>query len=157
MFCGRNKELKQLNELYHSKQFEFVVFYGRRRVGKSMDENFVSLFFDDSGRLFDEPTNLLKQEMKEPASYHSIISVIAGGASRLNEIATSTGLESGGCSNQISSLIKLRIVKKEYPLTEPNSRKTIYRLEDSMFLFWYRFVRPNINGIIRGVGAHLYE
>ena len=35
MFVGRKKELNKLNELYRSEQFEFVVFYGRRRVGKT--------------------------------------------------------------------------------------------------------------------------
>ena len=53
----------------------------------SLDKNLIELFFDESGRLFEEPVNLLKQELREPATYHSIISAIAGGASRLNEIA----------------------------------------------------------------------
>lgn len=35
MFIGRERELKSLNSLYASNQFEFVVIYGRRRVGKS--------------------------------------------------------------------------------------------------------------------------
>ena len=101
----------------------------------SLDKNLIELFFDESGRLFEEPVNLLKQELREPATYHSIISAIAGGASRLNEIAGKTGLETSGCSNQIASLIALGIIRKETPVTEPaTSRKTIYRLEDSMFL-----------------------
>ena len=123
----------------------------------SLDKNLIELFFDESGRLFEEPVNLLKQELREPATYHSIISAIAGGASRLNEIAGKTGLETSGCSNQITSLIALGIIRKETPVTEPAaSRKTIYRLEDSMFLFWYRFVRPNISGITRGIGETIY-
>lgn len=40
--------------------------------------------------------NLLKQELREPAIYNSIISAIAGGSARANEIATKVGLESGG-------------------------------------------------------------
>lgn len=123
----------------------------------SLDKNLIELFFDESGRLFEEPVNLLKQELREPATYHSIISSIAGGASRLNEIAGKTGLETSGCSNQIASLITLGIIRKETPVTEPaTSRKTIYRLEDSMFLFWYRFVRPNTSGITRGIGETIY-
>ena len=35
MFIGREKELKSLNSLYDSGKFEFVVLYGRRRVGKT--------------------------------------------------------------------------------------------------------------------------
>lgn len=125
---------------------------------KNLDSNITDLFFDESGRLFEEPSNLLKQELKEPASYHSIISAIASGHSRINEIATKTGLETSGCSNQISSLISLGIVKKVIPVTEKeNSRKTLYSLCDTMFLFWYRFVRPNLSAISRGAGSAVYE
>ena len=35
MFVGRSKELKKLQKLYESDSFEFAVFYGRRRVGKT--------------------------------------------------------------------------------------------------------------------------
>lgn len=124
----------------------------------NLDENIIHLFFEESGRLFEEPVNLMKQELKEPMTYHSIVSAIAGGASKLNEIATRTGLETSGCSNQISSLIALGIVRREVSVTEPvTSRKTLYCLEDSMFLFWYRFVRPNISSISRGVGEQVYR
>lgn len=124
----------------------------------NMDDNIIHLFFEESGRLFEEPSNLLKQELREPMTYHSIISAIAGGASRLNEIATKTGMETSGCSNQLTSLTALGLVKKEVPVTENSSgRKTIYTLNDSMFLFWYRFVRPNLSAITRGVGASIYD
>ena len=33
---------------------------------QTMDENILELFFDESGRLFEEPVNLLKQELREP-------------------------------------------------------------------------------------------
>ncbi len=32
---GRVEELTYLNELYESSKFEFLVMYGRRRVGKT--------------------------------------------------------------------------------------------------------------------------
>ena len=35
MFKGRKKELELLEDLYDSKQFEFLVLYSRRRVGKT--------------------------------------------------------------------------------------------------------------------------
>lgn len=35
MFIGRKQELNRLDEMYNSNTFEFAVFYGRRRVGKS--------------------------------------------------------------------------------------------------------------------------
>ena len=32
---GRKEELEQLENMYCSKQFEFLIMYGRRRVGKT--------------------------------------------------------------------------------------------------------------------------
>jgi AAA+ ATPase superfamily predicted ATPase len=115
-------------------------------------ENVRELFFDTSGRFFEEPSNLLKQELKMPQTYNGIITAMADGASRLNEIATKTDIETSQCSNMLNTLIGLGLVKKEYPVTEKNSRKTIYALDDQMFLFWYRFVLPNISRITAGLG-----
>lgn len=133
-------------------------YLSRIRPERSVDDNIASMFFDESGRMFEEPGNLLKQELREPATYQSIISAIAGGASRLNEIATRTGMETSGCSSQLVSLISIGIVRKETPYTESaSSRRTLYRLADNMFLFWYRFVRPNLSVIAGGMGEALYE
>lgn len=35
MFIGREHELKELNRMYETEQFQMPVIYGRRRVGKS--------------------------------------------------------------------------------------------------------------------------
>ena len=35
MFYCRDKELKKLNKLYSGSRFEYIVIYGRRRVGKT--------------------------------------------------------------------------------------------------------------------------
>lgn len=35
MFIGRERELDSLNRLYATDRFEFIVIYGRRRVGKT--------------------------------------------------------------------------------------------------------------------------
>jgi len=35
MFFGREKELQSLNHLYQTNKFQFLVIYGRRRVGKT--------------------------------------------------------------------------------------------------------------------------
>lgn len=47
---GRKEELNHLYELYHNQHFEFLVMYGRRRVGKTtilqeFAENTNSIFF----------------------------------------------------------------------------------------------------------------
>jgi Predicted ATPase (AAA+ superfamily) len=117
----------------------------------SVKENVRELLFDPSGRLFEEPANLLKQELKMPQTYNAIITSIADGASRLNEIATKVDIETSQCSKMLSTLIGLGLVKKEVPILETSGKKTIYILDDQMFIFWYRFVQPEISRITAGL------
>jgi len=118
----------------------------------SLKENVRDLFFDPSGRLFEEPSNLLKQELKIPETYNAIITAIADGSSKLNEIATKADIETSQCSKMLSTLIGLGLVRKEYPITETKSKKSIYLLDDWMFIFWYRFVLPDLSRITAGLG-----
>lgn len=124
---------------------------------KSADDNLKRLFFDSTGRLFEEPSNLLKQELRNPSTYNSIMTAVAGGASRLKQIAEKADITTGSCSTYLTSLIELGIIKKEYPVTEKEGRKTIYRFQDQMFRFSYRFVRPNVSMITRDMGDRLYD
>ena len=132
-------------------------YLSRISLNLSMKDNIVNLFLSESGHLFEEPVNLLKQELREPATYNGIIAAIANGASKLYEIATKNGLESNKSSKYISALIALGIIKKEKPLTEDESRKSIYLLEDQMFRFWYRFIPGNMSSIVTGLGEVVYE
>lgn len=126
-------------------------------VADDVDEALKENVFERSAYLFEEPENLLKQELREPGVYNSIITAIAEGASRLNGIATKTGLETAVCSKYISVLMDLGIVKRETPLTEKNSKKTIYMLADNFFRFWYRFVPQNITAINSGRINYVYD
>ncbi|MCL1874788.1 MAG: ATP-binding protein [Synergistaceae bacterium] len=127
-------------------------YLSRIDAGLSLKENVRDLFFDPSGRLFEEPASLLKQELKIPETYNAVITAIASGSSRLNEIATKVNIETSQCSNMLSTLISLGLVRKEYPVTEIKSKKTIYCLDDWMFIFWHRFVQPEISRITAGMG-----
>ena len=49
MFIGREKELNALEKLYVSNKFEFVVIYGRRRVGKTA---LINKFLDDKKAIY---------------------------------------------------------------------------------------------------------
>jgi len=123
---------------------------------KSVKENVIELFLTPSGHFFEEPSNLIKQELREPSTYNGIIEAIARGASRLSEISTKSHAESNKCGKYLTSLIALGLVKKELPVTETAGKKSIYLLEDQMFRFWYRFVFPNMSAIVAGLGERVY-
>jgi AAA+ ATPase superfamily predicted ATPase len=123
----------------------------------SVEKNIIDSFFDPSSYLFEEPSNLLKQELREPQLYNDIITAIATGSSRLSEISSKAGIETAVCSKYLKVLISLGIVKKENSILAEKSKRTIYRLADNMFRFWYKFVPQNIAQIQAGAGKKAFN
>ena len=126
-------------------------------VSDDVDAALKQNLFNTSSYLYEEPENLLKQELREPAIYNSIIAAIAGGAARSNEISTKVGIESAICAKYLKVLLNLGIVRKESPMTEKPGKKTIYTIGDSFFRFWYRFVPQSASAIGAGRIEQIYE
>lgn len=116
----------------------------------SIEENIKNTHLNPTSSIFEEPNNLLKQEVREPAIYNAVITAIATGSSKMNEISNKIDENTSVCATYIKNLITLGIVKKESPYGEKSTRKTIYSIEDNMFRFWYRFVPGNTSVISRG-------
>lgn len=123
----------------------------------TIKENLLENLFDKNAVLFEEPSNLLKQELREPSGYNAIITSIASGKTKLSEIASALGIETGLCSKYIANLAALGIVKKHTPVTEPNSKRTVYMIEDQFFRFWYTFVPRNISAVLSGRIEQSYQ
>lgn len=123
----------------------------------SIEENIKNTYLNPMSFLYEEPVNLLKQEVREPAIYTAIITAIASGYSRMSEISTKVGENTNVCSRYVKNLISLGIIKKETPYGERNTKKSIYVIEDNMFYFWYRFVLDNNSIIVRGAIDLVYN
>lgn len=123
----------------------------------SIEENIKNTHLNPSSSIFEEPNNLLKQEVREPAIYNAVITAIATGCSKMNEISNKIDENTSVCATYIKNLIMLGIIKKESPYGENGGRKTIYSIEDNMFRFWYRFVPENASIISRGASDLAYK
>ncbi len=123
----------------------------------SVEENIKNTFLNPVSFLYEEPINLLKQEVREPAIYTAVIAAVATGASRMSEISGKVGEDTNVCSMYLKNLINLGIVHKETPYGEKASRKSVYSIEDNMFRFWYRFVFENNSIIARGAADLVYK
>ncbi|MFQ9275625.1 MAG: ATP-binding protein [Christensenellales bacterium] len=123
----------------------------------SIEENIKNTFLDTTSSIYEEPMNLLKQEVREPAIYTAIITAIATGSSRMSEISGKVGEDTNVCSTYLKNLITLGIVQKELPYGEKASKKAIYFIDDNMFRFWYRFVPENASLISRGAADLVYQ
>ena len=92
----------------------------------SVEDNIKNTFLNPMSFLYEEPVNLLKQEVREPAIYTAIITAIATGHSRMSEISTKVGENTNVCSRYLKNLINLGIIKRETPYGEKDSKKSIY-------------------------------
>lgn len=111
----------------------------------SVEDNIKTNILDPSSYLFEEPENLLKQEVQKAALYNAVITAVATGSTKLSEIAAKVGEETSACAICLKKLLALGIVRKETPFGEKTSKKTIYNIDDNLFRFWYRFVPENLS------------
>lgn len=113
-------------------------------------ENLLENLFDKNAMLFEEPSNLMKQELREPSTYNAVITAIAAGRTKLSEIASTVGIETGLCTKYLSTLIALGIIRRETPVTEPASKRPLYLIDDQFFRFWFTFVPRNMSAVLSG-------
>lgn len=94
--------------------------------------------------LYQEVEYLLREELREPRNYSSILKAIALGAKRYGEILDLTGLDKSILSKYLDVLEDLGLVKRIYPVGFPvKPRKGLYGIADNYFRFWFRYVFPN--------------
>ena len=115
---------------------------------KSLEYNIVNAVLKKGAVLYSEPEFLLKQELREPMMYNSIIYSIASGKTKFSEILDDTMTDKGKLSVYLRNLIELGLVERELPLDSgrgdrTNFQRGIYRLCNAFFRFWYAFVYPN--------------
>lgn len=119
----------------------------------SVMENIKKFIFNKEEPLYGEVDFVLREEFREPRNYFSILRAISFGKTRLNDIVQETGLDRGLVSKYLSVLRELHVVVKEVPVTKRDverSRKGLYRIQENLFKFWFRFVHPNRNYIEEG-------
>lgn len=122
---------------------------------RSFEENLSTLFFRPSGFLYEEPMLLLRQELRNPALYNSILRAMGSGANKQNEIAAKAGAEVTAVNKYLKTLMRLDIIERIIPFGEnpETSKKGLYRFSDGCYDFWYTFVMPMAGDIEEGLGS----
>lgn len=115
-------------------------------------ENMKNIFFRRDALLYNEAEILMKQEFREPANYFAILKAISFGNARQNEIVNYTNIDKSIISKYLKNLEDIRIIRKEYPVTErKEARKSArYTFSDNYFRFWFRFVYPHKTSVEKG-------
>jgi len=94
--------------------------------------------------LYEEAEFLLREELREPRNYSSILKAIAQGAKNYGEILSLTGMDKSMLSKYASVLEDLGFIKRIYPIgIRPKPRKGLYTIADNYLRFWFKYVFPN--------------
>lgn len=98
---------------------------------------------DRHGGLFNEPMNLLHNELRTPATYFTLLELMSRGARQVGDLAAESGLTSQDLLPYLDTLARMRIVERITPAgASSRERKSLWRCNDHFVRFWFRFVRP---------------
>jgi len=111
---------------------------------QSLRDNIKNKILDKTSLMYEEPGFLLRTELRNPNRYMSILETIASGHTVPNRISNATGIDPGPLSKYLKTLRRLRLIKREIPVTaeQKKSKRSIYRINDNFFRFWFQFIEP---------------
>lgn len=134
---------------------EFLKIYGvtggnpayllKLRDAKSLEEALKQYVFRPIELLFEEVEFILKEELREPRQYMSILRAISFGCRKFGEIVNETGFEKSSLHKYLFILEDLHLIEKEVPVTEKSpekSRRGLYQIQDQFVKFWFNYVYP---------------
>jgi AAA+ ATPase superfamily predicted ATPase len=120
------------------------------RQDRPLSENIIRDFLSIGAPLLDEPDTVLRQEVRESPNYNALFSAIASGSHKYSELSSKAKLESGNITRYLDNLIFLDLIRREVPSYTGEKKRTLYRIEDNMFRFWYRFIPRSMSLINAG-------
>jgi AAA+ ATPase superfamily predicted ATPase len=126
-------------------------------IRDSFESNIISLFFNKTSVFAEEPLMMLRQELREPYLYNTILMALAKGANTPQLIADRIGEDRTKVMKYLGTLINLGLIDKKVPLlsNQAKTRKGIYRITDPLFAFWYRYLFPVRSEVELGSGGVL--
>ena len=113
--------------------------------GKALAEAVDTIALDPQGPLHREPDRLLLEELPPAVALRPLLDAIGGGVHRLSEIAARVGQPATSLARPLSRLCELGLVEREIPhgASEKSGKRTLYRIRDPFFRFWFRVVAPH--------------
>jgi AAA+ ATPase superfamily predicted ATPase len=125
---------------------------------RSFRQNVEQTLFDEFAPLGREPEFLLREELRDVASFSAVLMAIAGGAGSAREIAAQAGVPERSLHYYLEQLVELGHVARRYPLTGAPPRRTQVRfvLDDALLRFWFRFVFPHKSFVTQRGAAQAY-
>jgi len=110
----------------------------------SVKKNFEKCLFPKTAFLHNEIEFILKEELREPKNYLSVLKAVSFGKTKFSEIVNESGLEKNVLHKYLSTLERLQLIERAVPVTEYNRSRSrgIYRIADPFTRTWFQYVFP---------------
>lgn len=107
---------------------------------------------DRRGPLFNDPRVVLEQELRNPATYFSILEELSANPALTEHLTNKLQIGSSTLSPYLDKLRAMRLISSSTPVgAHEDSRAHKHSVSDGFIRFWFRFVFPNQEGLQSGL------
>lgn len=126
---------------------------------RSIDQNLIEAFLEVDSPLQREAEFLLREELRDVASYATVIEALAAGHAAPTALSKYAGLTVPRVMYFLNTLLELGYVERRLPLVPGRASKklTRYVIGDPLLRFWFRFVAPHFSAIRQGPPSRVFQ
>lgn len=111
--------------------------------GGTLRHRLCTRVLDPRGPLFNDPREVLEEELRYPGVYYSLLEELSTGSKSLTDLATALGRRTPDLQGYLKTLRGMRVVDRHVPVTaRQEERNHRWSLGDDFMRFWFRFVFP---------------
>lgn len=113
-----------------------------RERERNLESAIKNLALSPYGVLYDEPTHILRDDMRDIVQASTLLHIIGNGANKISEIAARAEKEASTLSAPLQKLVKMHLIEREIPFGESEkiSKHGVYHISDPFMDFHYKFV-----------------
>ncbi len=122
--------------------------------------NICNLVLSKDGYLFHEAEDLIAGELRELSVYNTILSAIASGKNKLNDLYHETGFSRAKISVYMKNLAEFDIIEKLVSFETggwENAKKGVYQIQNTFVNFWFKFVYPHLSDLFLMNESEFYD
>ncbi len=123
-------------------------------------ENIINHILKADCYMREEGLNMVSSELRELNVYCTILSCMANGENKLNDLHLHTGYSRAKISVYIKNLMERELVEKVFPFdnaSNTNAKKGIYRIPIRFLQFYFRFMFKNLSNLERLGAEEFYD
>ena len=108
--------------------------------GESLAARVQTTVLSDRGKLFNDPREVLEEELRAPGVYFSLLEELAFGRRSLGDLADALDRESGSLGPYLNRLSGMEIIRPVSQVIGGAERDRRWECRDPFLRFWFRFV-----------------